>query len=105
MSRTTSNRTDGFRDPRTTMNHLQFVKKVARHAGKPIIETDAVVRSMLAVTADELRTTGNVSLLGIGKLSTRLKPAHKARNPKTHAVVDVAERQVVRFKASSTLIV
>ena len=85
------------------MNHIQFVKKVADHAGKPINDTGAIVRSMLEVTARELRESGSVSLLGLGKLATRIKPAHKARNPKTNAVVEVAERQVVRFKASSML--
>lgn len=85
------------------MNHNQFVKQVADHAGKPINETDAIVRSMLEVTARELRESGSVSLLGLGKLATRIKPAHKAHNPRTGAAVDVAEHQVVRFKASSML--
>lgn len=85
------------------MTHNEFIKAISIAVEKPATDTDAIVRATMWVIANELRTTGEVSLLGLGKLTRHTKPAHAGRNPRTGAAVDVPERKVVRFKASSML--
>ena len=47
---------------------------------------------------------GVVRLDGVGTFTVVARPARKARNPRTGEVVDVPEKRVVTFKASSKLL-
>jgi len=85
------------------MTHNDLVKKAAKAADLPIATVDRAIDMALVVIADELRTTGEVNIKGIGKLRRVLRPARPGRNPRTGEPVLIPESQGVKFKRSKLL--
>lgn len=86
------------------MNHKDFVKSIASRTGLPINQTADTVAALLDVIAVDLRTTGEVSLKGVGKLVRVRQAARTGRNPKTGELVLIPERESVKFKRSESLV-
>ena len=63
----------------------------------------AVLMSLAGVVSKTLKSGGNVTLGGVGKLSSAKRDARQARNPSTGAVIDVPAKTVVKFKVAKDL--
>lgn len=50
-----------------------------------------------------LKSGGDVTVSGVGKLSSVKRDALQARNPSTGAVIDVPAKMVVKFKVAKDL--
>lgn len=102
---TTNNRADGLGKPlEKTLNHTDLVKATASYANLPINTTNAALSGALAVIAEELRTKGEVSLKGIGKLTRVKRAARPGRNPRNGEPVFIAASYGVKFKRSKMLV-
>lgn len=86
------------------MSHKDFIKSIASRTGLPINQTADTVTALLEVIATELRTKGEVSLKGVGKLVRVHQTARTGRNPRTGAPVMIPERESVKFRRSESLV-
>ena len=57
----------------------------------------------IAATTDALKKEDRISLVGFGSFSISKRSARKGRNPKTGAVIQIAAKNSVRFKAGAEL--
>lgn len=93
------------------MNKTELIKRIHElmdippmMAEKPSKRTLAVVLDALAEAVAETLEEGEaITLPGIGKLTTEFRPAHTGRNPKTGETLEIAARDVVRFRPTESL--
>jgi DNA-binding protein HU-beta len=85
------------------MNKVELVNYVA--ASLDISKKDAkeVVAATIEGITEGLLTDGKVSLVGFGTFSVVKRNARTARNPQTNETIEVPEKYVPKFKASSIL--
>lgn len=79
---------------------------IARIAETTLMSKAAVALTLDAladVTAGQLATEKEISLPGIGKLTTASKAARTGRNPRTGEAVQIQASTSVKFKAAKSL--
>jgi len=100
-----NNRADGLGNPlEIPLNHNDLVRATAKQTDLPISTVNDAINGALEVIAEELRTTGETGLKGIGKLIKVTRPARPGRNPRTGEPVAIPARKGVKFKASKSLV-
>ena len=62
-----------------------------------------VLDSLMRVISEELTKGGEISFVGIGKLSLSVRKEREGRNPRTGAVIQIPEKKAVRFKTAKGL--
>jgi DNA-binding protein HU-beta len=85
------------------MNKADLVESVARQMGSSKAEAERAVVAVTAAIAAGLKSDGEVSIQGFGAFRVRKYPAREARNPKTQAVIMIAARRTVGFRAGKAL--
>lgn len=85
------------------MNQQELVKAVADEAGLPQVGVESTLKALGKVTQQQLKYNGDVTLPGIGKVSSVAKPACERRNPRTGEAVQVAAKNAPKFSASKAL--
>lgn len=100
-----NNRADGLGIPlEKTLNHTDLVWATAKFTDLPINTVNDAINGALAVIAEELRTKGEVSLKGIGKLTKVQRSARPGRNPRNGEPVFIPASYGVKFKRSKMLV-
>lgn len=85
------------------MNQAQMIDEIAAHTANDGIAKTAVktvLDALAKVAQTELQKGGEVTLPGIGKLSSDLRAARTGRNPKTGEAIAIAEKRVPKFSAA-----
>lgn len=85
------------------MNKTELVNDVASIVDMTKNDANMVVSAVIGAIVDGLMTSGKVALSGLGTFTVVTRSARVARNPQTGESVNVPEKQVVKFKASSKL--
>lgn len=85
------------------MTKNDLIAALAADTGKSKSDVAAVLDALATTVSGALKSGGDVTLGGIGKLSTAKRNARQARNPSTGATIDVPEKTVVKFKAGKDL--
>lgn len=85
------------------MNKADLVESVARQMGSSKAEAERAVVAVTAAIAAGLKGDGEVSIQGFGSFRVRKYAAREARNPKTQAVIKIAARRTVGFRAGKAL--
>lgn len=85
------------------MNKAELVNSIAESTGLTKTKSTEVVDSLVETITGALKKGEKVTLVGFGTFSTSKRKARKGRNPKTGAVINIAEKTVARFKAGSEL--
>lgn len=89
------------------MNHAELVAAIHAEVqqDRALSKADvvAVINSMANVTTAALYQGEEVTLNGLGKLSTKTRAARTGRNPATGAAIEIPEKTVVNFSASKPL--
>lgn len=62
-----------------------------------------IVKDVLNAIIDTIVAEGRIELRGFGVFAAKQRKARTCRNPKTGAVVEVAEKYVVSFKAGKEM--
>lgn len=75
----------------------------ARQKHLPAVDVDLAVRSLFEAMSEALAAGRRIEIRGFGCFGLRYRPPRLARNPKTGAVVAVAEKYVPHFKPGKTL--
>jgi integration host factor subunit beta len=82
----------------------QLIQRI--HSQNPHLyerDVEKTIDTILEEIIKALRGGGRVELRGFGSLSAKLREAHQGRNPRTGAVVSVAQKAMPSFKAGKEM--
>lgn len=85
------------------MNKAELIAALAQTTGLPQTATRDIIDALTLRCAESLRSTGEIALPGIGKLSLVTRAARTGRNVRTGEPIQIPEKKAVKFKASSSL--
>lgn len=85
------------------MNKAELIESMATKANLSKADAKRALDAFLDSTAGALKKGDKVALVGFGTFSVSRRAARKGRNPQTGAEIDIAAKNVVKFKAGSEL--
>ncbi|MFT5890927.1 MAG: DNA-binding protein HU-beta [Dokdonia sp.] len=85
------------------MNKSELIDGMAEHAGITKASAKKALESFLGNVEGTLKEGGRVSLVGFGSWSVSKRNAREGRNPQTGKTIQIAAKNVVKFKAGSEL--
>jgi DNA-binding protein HU-beta len=81
------------------MNKGDLIEKMANDAGVSKAQAGRALDSFLDSTIGAVKGGDKVTLVGFGTFSKSHRAARTGRNPQTGASIQIAARNVVKFKA------
>ncbi|MGY5352583.1 HU family DNA-binding protein [Wenyingzhuangia sp. IMCC45533] len=85
------------------MNKSDLIDAIAADAGISKTAAKAALESVTNNVTSTLKEGGKVSLIGWGTWSVSKRPAREGRNPQTGATIQIAEKNIVKFKPGAGL--
>ncbi|HAP70248.1 MAG TPA: DNA-binding protein [Flavobacteriales bacterium] len=86
------------------MNKAELIDKIATDAGLSKVDAKRALDAFVGATTEELKKKdGRVSLVGFGSFTVAKRAARTGRNPKNGDAIEIAAKNVVRFKTGSDL--
>jgi DNA-binding protein HU-beta len=85
------------------LNKQDLVRQISEATGISQRQSTICINSLIDIVRETLTTGRPVKLVGFAHFDTIVRPARKARNPQTNAVVDVPATRVVIFRAGKQL--
>ena len=85
------------------MNKTELIDAMAADAGITKAAAKKSLESFLGNVESSLRGGNRVSLVGFGSWSVSRRNAREGRNPSTGQTIQIAAKNVVKFKAGSDL--
>lgn len=76
------------------------IAKLAEELGVKKTQAAAIYDAVASVVLDDVRESSVAILPGLGRVKAVVRPARKARNPKTGGVIDVPQRTVLKLVTS-----
>ena len=86
------------------MNKTELVKKIAEKAQVSQAEAKTVLEATLESVKDALKAGDSVQLIGFGTFSVSERAARTGKNPRTGEKINIAAKNVAKFKAGAGLI-
>ena len=85
------------------MNKGDLINKVAEEANISKAQATDAINSVINAIGDTLKDGNKVSLVGFGTFATSHRAARTGRNPKTGETLEIAAKNVVKFKPGKEL--
>ena len=85
------------------MNKSELIEAMASEAGISKAAAGKALNGMMEAVKGSLKGGNKVSLVGFGSWDVSKRAARKGRNPQTGAEIQIAAKNVVKFKAGSEL--
>ena len=85
------------------MNKSELIDAIAADAGITKAAAKLALESFLGNVSGTLKKGGKVSLVGFGSWSVSSRAARDGRNPQTGKTIQIAAKNVVKFKAGADL--
>jgi DNA-binding protein HU-beta len=85
------------------MNKAELIDAMAAGSGLSKADAKKALDAFVASTTSALKGGHKISLVGFGSFDISKRNARNGRNPKTGAVIQIAAKNSVRFKAGSDL--
>jgi len=85
------------------MNKSDLIDGMAAESGITKAAAKKALESFLGNVEGSLRRGNRVSLVGFGSWSVSRRAAREGRNPQTGQTIQIAAKNVVKFKAGSDL--
>ncbi len=85
------------------MNKTNLVDAMAEDAGISKAAAKKALESFLENVEGSLKKGDRISLVGFGSWSVSRRSAREGRNPQTGKTIKIAAKNVVKFKAGSSL--
>ena len=85
------------------MNKSDLIDAMAESAGITKAAAKKALESFLGNVEKSLKSGDRVSLVGFGSWSVSKRAAREGRNPQTGKTIQIAAKNVVKFKAGSDL--
>lgn len=85
------------------MNKSDLINAMAADAGISKAAAKAALESLTDNVTNTLKSGGKVALVGWGTWSVSKRAAREGRNPQTGATIQIAAKNIVKFKAGAGL--
>ncbi|MEL6658814.1 MAG: HU family DNA-binding protein [Bacteroidota bacterium] len=85
------------------MNKGDLVSKIADSAGITKGQAEDALNAVLDGITDALKNDDTVTLIGFGSFSVSHRAARAGRNPQTGATIQIAAKNLAKFKAGKKL--
>ena len=85
------------------MNKAELIEAMASSANLSKADAKRALDAFIDTTSGALKKGDRVALVGFGSFSVSKRAARKGRNPQTGKEIQIAAKNVVRFKAGSEL--
>jgi DNA-binding protein HU-beta len=85
------------------MNKAELIDAIAASAGMSKADAKRALDGFVSATTGALAKGDSISLVGFGYFGISKRNARNGRNPKTGAVIKIAAKNTVRFKAGADL--
>jgi DNA-binding protein HU-beta len=85
------------------MNKSELIDAMAAGAGITKADAKKALESFVDATSGALKAGDRLSLVGFGSFSVSKREARTGRNPQTGKEIQIAAKNVVRFKPGSEL--
>ena len=85
------------------MNKAELVEAMASEAGLSKADAKKALDAFINTTTKALKKNDRVALVGFGSFSVSTRAARKGRNPQTGKEINIAAKNVVKFKAGADL--
>jgi DNA-binding protein HU-beta len=85
------------------MNKAELIDAIASDAGLSKADAKRALDGFVGATTSALKKGDRISLVGFGSFSVSNRAARMGRNPQTGQEIQIAAKNVVRFKAGSEL--
>ena len=85
------------------MNKAELIDAIASEAGLSKADAKKALDGFVVATASALKAGDRISLVGFGSFSVSNRAARTGRNPQTGKEINIAAKNVVRFKAGAEL--
>ncbi|MAY83586.1 MAG: DNA-binding protein [Flavobacteriales bacterium] len=85
------------------MNKAELIDSMADGANLSKADAKRALDAFLDATGGALKKGDKVALVGFGTFSVSKRAARKGRNPQTGKEINIAAKNVVKFKAGSEL--
>ncbi len=85
------------------MNKGDLINKIAEDAGLTKAQSGDALNTVLSAISDTLKDGNKVTLVGFGTFSVSHRAARTGRNPQTGKAIQIAAKNVVKFKPGKEL--
>ena len=85
------------------MNKAELIDSMAEGASISKADAKKALDAFISTTTGALKKGDRISLVGFGSFSISNRAARKGRNPQTGKEINIAAKNVVKFKAGSDL--
>ena len=85
------------------MNKANLIDAMAKDANLSKTDAKKALEALTGVAAKALKKNDKVALVGFGTWSISKRAARTGRNPQTGATINIAAKNVVKFKAGAAL--
>lgn len=85
------------------MNKGDLINKIAEDAGLTKAQSGDALNTILSAISDTLKDGNKVTLVGFGTFSVSHRKARTGRNPQTGKEIQIAAKNVVKFKPGKEL--
>ena len=85
------------------MNKSELIDAIAAESGLSKIDAKKSLDATLKAISEAMKSGDSLALIGFGTFSVSQKPARTGVNPRTKEKIQIAAKNVVKFKAGSAL--
>lgn len=85
------------------MNKAELIESMASEAGLSKADAKKALDGFIKATTGALKKGDRLSLIGFGSFSISKRSARTGRNPQTGKEIQIAAKNVVKFKAGAEL--
>ncbi|MBI9064089.1 MAG: HU family DNA-binding protein [Marinilabiliaceae bacterium] len=85
------------------MNKQELVSAIAEKAGISKVDAEKAVNAFVEVSKETLAKKESIQLIGFGTFSVSERSARTGRNPQTGKEIQIAAKNVAKFKAGKAL--
>jgi DNA-binding protein HU-beta len=85
------------------MNKAELIDAIAAESGLTKADAKKALDGFVSATSTALKAGDKLSLVGFGSFSVSKREARTGRNPQTGKEINIAAKNVVKFKAGTDL--
>ncbi len=85
------------------MTKAELIAKIAEETGVTKSQADKVLNTLVETVTEEIKSSGSMTISGLGSFTVVRREARKGHNPKTMAPMDIPASNAVKFKSAKAL--
>jgi len=85
------------------MTKSELISQIAENAGISKSDADKAYDAIVSAIISGLKADGNVPMTGLGTFKVTHRAARSGRNPSTGETIQIAAKNVLKFKASKSV--